>query len=167
MSFYNDRVETKNANKPHLYGQLRPDNFEPFPKNPHIAQIFTQMGRSEELGTGLRNVYKYSKEYSGNGDVEFLEEDVFISRVPLIANISINNTDKVTENVGVNVGVNNLYEIIKNNPGLNSKQLQQYFNVTDRTLERWLKQLREGGKIEFKGAPKTGGYFIEGSSVYI
>jgi ATP-dependent DNA helicase RecG len=41
---YQDRVETKNANRPHLYGQLTPDNFEPFPKNPHIIQIFTQIG---------------------------------------------------------------------------------------------------------------------------
>jgi ATP-dependent DNA helicase RecG len=28
-------------------------------------------------------------------------------------------------------------------------------------LERWLKQLREEGKIEFRGAPKTGGYFLK------
>jgi len=52
---YNDKVETNNANKPHLYGQLLPDTFEPFPKNPHLAQLFTQLGRSEELGTGLRS----------------------------------------------------------------------------------------------------------------
>ena len=30
------RVETKNANKPYYYGQLFPDKFQPFPKNPHI-----------------------------------------------------------------------------------------------------------------------------------
>ena len=55
LIIYKDKLETKNANKPHLYGQLLPDTFEPFPKNPHLAQIFTQMGRSEELGTGLRS----------------------------------------------------------------------------------------------------------------
>ena len=42
-----------------------------------LAQIFTQMGRSEELGTGLRNVYKYSKAYSGSDDILFNKEDVF------------------------------------------------------------------------------------------
>ena len=66
---YKHKVETKNANRPHLYGQLLPETFVPFPKNPHIAQIFTQMGRSEELGTGLQNVYKYSKAYSGSEDI--------------------------------------------------------------------------------------------------
>ena len=55
LIIYKDMLETKNANKPHLYGQLLPDTFEPFPKNPHLSQIFTQIGRSEELGTGLRS----------------------------------------------------------------------------------------------------------------
>jgi ATP-dependent DNA helicase RecG len=27
-----------------------------------------------------------------------------------------------------------------------------------KTLERWLKKLREQNMIEFKGSPKTGGY---------
>lgn len=63
-------------------------------------------------------------------------------------------------NVGVNVGVNDLLQIIMDNPGINAKQLHTYFDVTDRTVERWLKQLREEGKIEFRGAPKIGGYFV-------
>jgi len=60
---YKDKVVCKNANKPHQWGALKPGNFEPFPKNPHIAQIFTQMGRSEELGTGIQNVFRYNKLY--------------------------------------------------------------------------------------------------------
>jgi ATP-dependent DNA helicase RecG len=83
LVIYKDRVELKNANKPHLFGQMLPTEFVPFPKNPNIAQIFTQMGRSEELGTGVRKVYKYSKEYSGSDDIEFLEEDIFTTKVPL------------------------------------------------------------------------------------
>jgi ATP-dependent DNA helicase RecG len=78
---YKDRVETKNANKPVFVGQLLPGKFEPFPKNPNIAQIFTQMGRSEELGTGVKNVFKYSKAYSGSDDIVFDENDIFIAKV--------------------------------------------------------------------------------------
>ena len=80
---YKDRVECKNANKPHFIGQLFPGQFEPFPKNPNLAQMFTQMGRSEELGTGVINVYKYSKAYSGSDEIVFREDDIFITRVPL------------------------------------------------------------------------------------
>ncbi|GGH30656.1 hypothetical protein FAZ19_21060 [Sphingobacterium alkalisoli] len=65
------------------------------------------------------------------------------------------------EDVGVNVGINELMEIIRNSPGINAKKIRQYFDVADRTLERWLKHLRDEDKIIFKGAPKTGGYFIK------
>jgi len=30
-----------------------------------------------------------------------------------------------------------------------------------KNIERWLKQLKTENKIEFKGAPKTGGYFAK------
>lgn len=61
----------------------------------------------------------------------------------------------------VNVGVNELLNIITNNPGLNAKKLHTYFDITDRTLERWLKQLRDEGKVTFKAAAKTGGYYLK------
>jgi ATP-dependent DNA helicase RecG len=32
-------------------------------------------------------------------------------------------------------------------------------DVPVKTLERWIKILRSGGKIEFRGSPKTGGYW--------
>jgi ATP-dependent DNA helicase RecG len=32
-------------------------------------------------------------------------------------------------------------------------------NIPLRTVERWLKQLKENGQIEFRGAAKTGGYY--------
>jgi len=63
-------------------------------------------------------------------------------------------------NVGANVGANKLIEILSNNLGLNSKQLSAYFDVTSRTIERWIKQLRTEGKIKFQGERKTGGYWV-------
>jgi hypothetical protein len=41
------------------------------------------MSRSEELGTGLRRVNKYSKAYSDSQNIIFQEEDIFIQQVPL------------------------------------------------------------------------------------
>lgn len=37
--------------------------------------------------------------------------------------------------------------------------LYRYFDVTNRTVERWLKQLRDENKIECRGAAKAGGYW--------
>ena len=61
-------------------------------------------------------------------------------------------------NVGVNVGVNPLLQYIKDKPGQRAGDMSIAFSVTRRTIERWLKQLKDQGHIEFRGAPKTRGY---------
>ena len=56
-----------------------------------------------------------------------------------------------------------LYRVIKDNPGTRLPELSQKIHIPVKTLERWVKQLREDGKIIFKGAPKTGGYQVTDS----
>ncbi len=61
----------------------------------------------------------------------------------------------------VNVGVNNIYEFIKENQPVKVINIAKEFNnVTQRTIERWIKQLKEENKIEYRGSAKTGGYFV-------
>ena len=79
---YNDRVEIDNANKPASYGVINPEQFSPFPKNPNIAKFFVQLGRVDELGSGIRNVTHYLKKYTPGGSAAFIEEDVFRTIVP-------------------------------------------------------------------------------------
>lgn len=55
---------------------------EPNLKNPIIASFFRNIGYAEQLGSGVRNLYKYSKYYSGK-EPEFVEGDVFRITVPL------------------------------------------------------------------------------------
>ena len=62
-------------------------------------------------------------------------------------------------NVGVNVGVNGLFAYIQNNPGQRAGDMANAFAVTRRTIERWLKHLKDSQQIEYRGAPKTGGYY--------
>ncbi len=61
-------------------------------------------------------------------------------------------------NVGVNVGVK-ILDHIRQNPGCRTNSIAAAIGVTTRTIERYIRQLREQNKIEFRGAPKTGGYF--------
>lgn len=57
------------------------ESLDPTPKNPIIANFFTQMGRSEELGSGTRNLYKFARLYTGKDPV--LEDgDRFTAFVP-------------------------------------------------------------------------------------
>lgn len=77
-----ERMYTENANRAAGEGFITPDNLEPNPKNPIIASFFRNIGRADWLGSGVRNLFKYSKFYSGQ-DPEFQEGDVFRTIVPL------------------------------------------------------------------------------------
>ena len=90
-------AETRNANKPRLWGSLTLDNYEPFRKNPSIANIFTQIGLAEELGTGMRKISKYIFEYAKRGGIEFFEEELFRARIPLPPEEENAQTDKQGE----------------------------------------------------------------------
>ena len=59
-----------------------PISFKPFAKNPPISKIFREIGYADELGSGMRNSYKYTKLYSGS-EPEFIEGDVFEIIIPL------------------------------------------------------------------------------------
>ena len=76
------RVYTENSNNPHGHGPISPTDFSPFPKNPAIAKVFKEMGRADELGSGVRKLFKYCKVYSG-ADPQLLEEDIFKTIIPL------------------------------------------------------------------------------------
>ena len=71
------------------------------------------------------------------------------------------DTSSVGVNIGVNVGVK-ILEYIRMHPGCRANVIAEAVGITTRTVERHIRQLREQGKIEFQGAPKTGGYYIFG-----
>lgn len=76
-------LTTENSNKPHGYGLIDPALFSPFPKNPIIARFFKEIGRADELGSGVRKLFKYCRHYTGGKDPELIEGDIFKCIVPL------------------------------------------------------------------------------------
>jgi ATP-dependent DNA helicase RecG len=51
--------------------------------------------------------------------------------------------------------------LIEQNPGKRTPFFEKELNTSIKNIERWLKQLKDESKIKFRGAPKTGGYFIK------
>ncbi len=90
-----DRVVTENSNRPHGNGIIDPDNFSPFPKNPAIARFFKEIGWVDELGSGVKNIVKYNRIYSG-ADPVFMEEDVFRTIIPLTMHVSDQATPRAS-----------------------------------------------------------------------
>lgn len=71
------------------------------------------------------------------------------------------NNDGV--NGGVNGGVNLevlIFETIQNSPGINAPAIADQIKKSLRTTQRYLKTLSDANRIEFRGAPKKGGYYI-------
>ena len=63
-------------------GRATPENVRPRAKNPIIAGFFREIGRADRLGSGVRNLYKYSKDYGG-ADPVFTEGNNFVISVSL------------------------------------------------------------------------------------
>jgi ATP-dependent DNA helicase RecG len=63
---------------------------------------------------------------------------------------------------GASGGVSAVFEHIRMHPGVRTGELVSALGVSQRTIERWLKQLKDQQKIVFRGAAKTGGYFVQG-----
>lgn len=82
ITITDEGIETRNASRPVFEGEIDLDNFTPVPKNPVIADVFMQIGLAEELGSGVRNLIKYTKLYSG-GEPTFNDGLVFTAFVPI------------------------------------------------------------------------------------
>jgi Fic family protein len=53
-----------------------------------------------------------------------------------------------------------LLETISDKPGLRAPELGKILSVSEPTIERYIKELKENGLIEFRGeALRTGGYY--------
>lgn len=63
---------------------------------------------------------------------------------------------------GVNEGIENVLEFIRRTPGLRTPQISKTIQVPVKTLEKWLNQLKENNKIEFRGSDRSGGYWSKG-----
>jgi len=94
------RMFTENGNIAHGSGVLSLAQFQPYSKNPPIAKVFREVSLADELGSGMRNTYKYTKLYSG-GIPEFIEGDVFRTIIPLSAVA----TEKVGPVIEVDSGI--------------------------------------------------------------
>ena len=90
-----DELLADNANRSYHYGAITPQNLIPQAKNPLIADFFKEIGRADELGSGVRNLFKYVMLYSGKLPV-LLDEDIFTLTIPLDDDFSPEGSTPVT-----------------------------------------------------------------------
>lgn len=166
-----NRIYTENANLSHGHGALNLATFEPFPKNPPISKVFREIGLADELGSGMRNTYKYTKMYSG-GEPQFVEGDVFRIMIPLseVATATVgpngsgstdgirNGTVNGTRNETINLSQTerNILNEIQKNPHITKIEICGILGVGKSTVARATKKLKDNGIIERIGSTKAG-----------
>lgn len=52
-----------------------------------------------------------------------------------------------------------IFQYIKDNPGIRTGMLAEKLSISRRTAERHLQSLKKAERIEFRGAPRNGGYY--------
>jgi ATP-dependent DNA helicase RecG len=168
-----DRVYTENWSRPHGMGLIDPLHFAPFPKNPVIAKFFKEIGRVDELGSGVRNVFKYSPEYVPGAVPQLIEGDIFKTIVPLKIREVVTNlqsTDwesvrrkirrKFVEKFGEKFVENweKPLELIFHDRYTSAAAIAEKTGISARAVQKQLARMKNMGIIARVGADK-GGYW--------
>lgn len=152
-----NKMYTENACRASKQEKLTPENFIPISKNPIIASFFTNIGNADELGSGTRNIFKYTKLYSGTIP-EILEDDIFKIIVPLNNNYSFDaNTKKESETkIHLSVNQEKILQEIKIDSSVTAKILSEKIGISERKIQDNLKFLKEKKFISRIGGNKNG-----------
>ena len=143
MNIEKNKVVFENANIPHAYGELNPSNFTPYPKNPNIAKVFREIGFADELGSGVKNLYKYSKAYGGS-DPAITEGEVFRIVVQAAQEIKKLSTKE------------RILKELEKDSRLTRDDLSQRIGVSAEAIKQHLSNLKKEGKIKRIGSTKSG-----------
>lgn len=165
IKIFDDRITFFSPGK--LYGgltveDLKTDHYQSHLRNKLIAEAFYLTKNIEKYGSGFIRIRKELESYP---EVDFHVEEIgdgFLATFRVIAKISEGVNEGVTE--GVSEGVKGLLACIRENPGLRIPELSEKLHVPAKSIERWIKNLRDEDRIVFRGAPKTGGYFVKESN---
>ena len=180
---YRDRLEIINSGalpSGISIQDLRKEHFSIL-RNPDIAQLCYIRGYIEMLGSGTLRMISDCVEHrflepkwrTGNnmttltfpgltamGDTSHeiqnqVHEDTFDT-----ANERRNEVVNEEINEGIKRELEKTAEKIKANSGLRTNELAKMLNKGVSTVERYIKLLKQDGIVEFRGAPKTGGYYF-------
>ena len=118
----------------------------PHRKNPKIANVFSQMGIVEELGSGMRKMFKYTPLYANGKEPIIEEQDVYrieIPYVPTLQGSDVDTTQKTTQKT-----TQRILEQMKANPYVSREELAEICGLTSDGIKYNIRKLREKGIIK-------------------
>lgn len=148
-------VRTENASRALFEGQLTLADFNPMPKNPIIANFFVQIGYAEELGSGLRNLEKYTKPFLGEDPI-LREGDIFHAYLP--RKMKRSNKSFTAESFKGQTRLN-ILKLLEERGSLSASEAAEATHVTSKTAAKYLKGLVSEGLAVPDGNIRTRRYY--------
>ena len=135
-----DKIYTENWNRAQRIGRIEPQDFTPYPKNPILANFFMNIGYADSLGSGVRNLYKFTKIYSG-GEPDLEEGDIFKLTVPLeryhVEENKYNGMNRMSERQNAILGM------IEDNNSIQVEDIAQNYGVSRATILREIQEIKK------------------------
>jgi ATP-dependent DNA helicase RecG len=127
------------------------------------------IGRADQLGSGIRNLYKYTKLYSG-GEPELIEGDIFKTIIPLVRTndkqvISASDKAQIKRNLKRNDNNGALIEdaIIEYlifYPQATQVEIAEELGKSRRSVQGAFAKLQKSGKLNREGSKKNGTWIV-------
>ena len=157
VEVYDDRVEISNP------GGLLPVVAAEFghksmSRNPLVFGLFTRMHVVEKVGSGVPRMRELMKD-AGLPEPIFSNKGFFTVTFMKRVKPQSANGDRLNDRL--NSREKRVIQILEDTPGLRTNELSSMIGVSIPTLSRTLKNLIDLGLIEYRGAKKTGGYYIK------
>lgn len=168
-----ERLVAENWNRALRHGRIDPNNFEPYPKNPILARFFVNIGNADTLGSGVRNLVKYTKLYSG-GEPELIEGEIFKIIIPLRTNTPVSVADKLPINLADKLPIEPSHTLtpaetaflkllessLKKGEWFTNSEARTITEKTEGSVKRFLRNLTDKGILETRGENKTRQYLL-------
>jgi ATP-dependent DNA helicase RecG len=160
LTVYRDRIVAENGNIPYMMGRITPENLKPHTKNPTLFAFFKQLHWVEDLGSGVRNMYKYCPIYLKGSTPVMVEEDIFT--------LTVNYEDR-EEKTDVTQYVTNpekVLTLLRENPKITAKEMASITSISLRTIKNILADLVDKNIVERLGSRKDGFWMVKNSSEF-
>ena len=163
FTIFSDKVVTENWNVPYVYGKIDLTTLKPHRKNPLIANVFSQMGIVEELGSGTRKIFKYTPLISGGNEPQIEEEDVYKVVIPLESTTMEEEHDDIQKSIqkSIQKTPEKILSLIQANPYITKNEMASALDLSVPAISKQLAQLKNQGRIRREGPDKGGHWVVE------
>lgn len=165
VKIYDDHIEFYNPGKlPDSISieKLLKGDYSSWTRNRKIAAIFKEAQFIEKYGSGIKRI---REGFNAHGLVPPVFENFQQGFRVIVHSKEPDDGVSGAVNGGVNGavsgGVNLLLDLIEKHPGQKVPFFVTQTSIPGRTVQRWITKLKKENRVEFRGAPKTGGYWLK------